>query len=340
MTRQHIRKTLLEEYDKSPFHKSECLINLELSAKNCYKQPSFPPELVDNIEKIINVRGTMPLLNLIIRRKHVNNVVCAPHVMTRFENVRPIVPILEFKDKWNITEKISANLAQTLLYSSIRCKQNKTKFKGVLLEFLVNNGNHSNFIYIDIIQSPFVCYLFEPNGIQYLKTTGARTDLENAIKEANNILIGSFSENVEIADIKGVQFELGFEQNENEYRGIGICRAVTFWTIFQWVQSDILDFKQFIYTLAQEIHYNTIDRRQAIIEFMKYCTTSLTQKLPNGYTVFENGMVQNLKKDIQHILTYYNCSCEYEQLNIRINFKAGPHVTFNETLTFEQCAHN
>ena len=211
--------------------------------------------------------------------------ICLPHVQCLFRPGGKYHPIYK---KWDVLQKESAAFSQTLRYVCKRCRMTKNgsqrAYEGALIPLSVDvkesTIGHSNMLYVDLRPSKATCYLFEPNGIEFLRKTNSLEKLKKAIRVANKrsgkeIIIPD----VKLFDSVGVQQALGYEyvvekhsrftRYVTAYHGIGICSAVTHWTMRKWFANLSIPLSDFCEKLSSVIKLDPAKYRKEIFDFIK-----------------------------------------------------------------------
>ena len=147
--------------------------------------------------------------------------------------------------------------------------------------------------------------------------------------------------------MKGIQSALGYEEKiigrytYKTWHGIGICGAVTFWTMHKWLRSNEVSFPKFAKELSHKIESHTEEYRTDILNFMKNTTTELLKledhnnthlsKYPNR---FSEKTFRALKKDIRSRKNA--CNCKEVKVDIVYNVSLGS-IEGGGTLEFLHC---
>ena len=290
--------------------------------------------------EVMRIRSLQILTNILLRS---NNVVCAPHMRCSFDDGDLVN--LNFDRKWSIFEKASAGFGQTLAYVVVRCKKT---YKGALLPLDVSSTEtgvgHANMIFIDLRNDQAECYLFEPNGESFVSKTNAKSKIKSAIRVANKLLGKMMiSPSVHLANVKGVQSAFGYEKKVTgrytyeTWHGIGICGAVTFWTMYHWLRSSNPSFPDYAEELARKIESNTDMYRTNILDFMVKMTELLLSEgndQNKHANTFSERTFRALKRDIKSRL--HACTCEGTEVDIIYDVSLGS-IRGGGTLEFSRC---
>jgi hypothetical protein len=212
--------------------------------------------------------------------------ICVPHVQCLFVSGGKYHPVTK---KWDVLQKESASYSQTLRYVCKRCRMakngSKRAYQGALIPLSVgvkdSTTRHSNMLYVDLRPSKAICYLFEPNGTKFIKKTDSLEKLKKAIRVANK----RSGKEIIISDVKlfdgvGVQQALGYEhvvekhprftRHITAYHGIGICSAVTHWTMRKWFEDSSIPLSDFCENLSSIIKLDPAKYRKEIFDFIKH----------------------------------------------------------------------
>ena len=269
-------KDLEAEYNKSVFH------GYSFEAEAIYTTCPGSRVLTqrDTIQNMFIIRGMQLITDLMIRKV---SKVCAPHVINRirndFDNSSAFG--LPYDRKWSLFEKASANFAQTMLYVISACK--KTSMRGALLPIVVGmkNGSstlHANMLYLDTRSSPAIVYIFEPNGASFTQETDTITNVKESIRIANKLSNKiTFLPEPVIAVVKGIQSAFNYTKTvtstsiTERWDGVAICSAVTYWTVYHWLNTD-REFTEFCASLEKAIIKKPDYFKNNMMRFLKKFT--------------------------------------------------------------------
>jgi hypothetical protein len=331
-------KRLEDEYSRSPFGRIN--VNIRLNAtgpSNRCVRDALKKISATRLEEVVQIRSLQFLTDNLIRQK---GIVCAPHVKASVDDDGKDLVNLPFDRKWTMFEKINANFAQTLAYVVQRCHKSN-KYRGALMPIRVMSGQvgHANMLYIDLASTPATVYLFEPNGRQHVQETNADEIITAAILGANKLVNpmtekgrNIISETWRIADVSGVQTAFGYKQHVDRYilrRGIGICGAVTFWTVYKWLnqETDFLPLDVYIQGLVHKVKKKVARYRKDILKFMIQVREHMTTK-----NRFAHSTHKRLRRDMQK----FTCITACDSITIDIEYSVSLGTTKDDNEAADQ----
>lgn len=332
------KRSLEEEYEISPFGP------YRLSAHYTLRYASGCKAVVDDfhrgrifplLERVFRMRAMQPLVDDLLR---LSNRVCAPHLRNKFEERSPAtVQALPQNRKWTAFEKASASLGQSLAYAVRSCRE----FEGILLDLHVvmersddpdPEVGHANFVYIDTVTSEL--FLFEPNGARFVERTNALRLLAEGIAEASSL--GIQLEGPVVADVRGIQYLLGFEEPDSlhpfarSYAALAICNAVTYWTLHAWLSlSERMEFRSFLREFAERVAANPREARERILAFMVDTREWFQQDEPSNRMRYAALVHTALKADMALLHSSESSSCA--TLSAQVSVQLG-ELEYEETL--------
>ena len=260
----------------------------------------------------INLRVDSITVDMLIRNKP---LACAPHMNNEFYglNKRDNSMGWDYSVKWSLSQKLYANLSETIVYICQRCFISG-KFKFAVLPLSVSsernaNADHKNMLVLHYKDDIVEVMLFEPNGETYgREKTDYISFLDEAVEYSNEILSDlrmSFKiMKPVLVGGEGIQNFLGFQEvteTTTRFLGLPICSLVTYWTITKWISSEMesVSFKDFTETLVEEIKANREEKKKEVYDFIIKTNKDI-------HDVFEEKIKEYIEKDKPLITEKYN----------------------------------
>ena len=307
-----IEDRLVEEYEDSLLMGTSIGLSTIVKTNSTQKYNIIRSSFTSFFTHYINLRVDSIVVDMLIRDK---TIACAPHVNNEFRelNYRVNSKIWDYNKKWSLSQKLYANLSETIVYVCERCFTDKYQYAVIPLDVSsVQNGDidHKNMLVLHYKKGQnghtVEVLLFEPNGENYGKERTKYIEfLRQVVEYSKEILLGlkvaySIEEPVLVGG-KGIQNFLGLREDTERgtrFIGLPICSLVTYWTITKWLSSASTSFQDFIEHLVDDIRSDRKAKQKEVYEFIVRFNTDI-------YSVFEKELETYIKKDEPLLIQMY-----------------------------------
>jgi len=276
---------------------------------SCTAKCSGSDSCKDKMQEIINLFiqiASSRLYQSVIDavRDKVGNAICIPHLPSIYNQTKYQV---QSKHKWTFS------LQDALEHLLEKCS---SQYTGSLMAYAVRSGEYSTFDHMNIIyinmprKRKAECYLFEPNGIDYVSTN---PDGLNRLTLAWNIVANKMEHVNEVHVIggSGIQTVLGLEFKTLTgiiHRGDPICGAVGWWMFIQWLSdSPHRTYIEFEKKFIAQIHHDRLPYRKKLHTFISDIATTIQTKFT--YTSHQNIFKKDILNCTKHLVNKSDESC-------------------------------
>tara|TARA_A100001015_G_scaffold320998_1_gene449546 strand:- start:927 stop:1967 length:1041 start_codon:yes stop_codon:yes gene_type:complete len=308
-----IENDLVEEYSDS------FLMGRNIELKTISNKPTnndanvISSSFLPFFTQYISLRIDSILVDTLIRN---NPLACAPHMNNQFHEVNPRnSEKWDYSKKWSLSQKLYANLSETIVYICERCFI-FGNFEFAILPISVSSSqsevaDHKNMLVFHYKRDKknVEILLFEPNGEMYGRTKTKYIVFLKAVVTYSNKILEKLEKKYSIntpvlVGGEGIQNFLGIEEvTEMGTRLIGlpICSLVTYWTITKWISSGMKSnsFEEFTKILIEKIKVNRKEKQKEVYEFIKEFNGDISK-------IFSKKLQDYIDKDKPLIIEKYS----------------------------------
>lgn len=254
-----------------------------------------------DVSRSLSLRQAQPMTDIVLR--DTQEKICVPHLSSTFDKTTGTLSAKDLKalrkNKWTAAQKGTLSLSQAMIYTIVRCKLDRRKFRGAVLPFTVSttsSDDHANMIYLDFQGNRVTCYLFEPNGVMFARTYPSGTKrVRQAWRDVAKSL-GRINPEVQFAGGSGLQTELGLKSRFTK-QGFAICGAITFWVFTEWIDSGVQSFSDFERALMAKIRVSEKARMEVQLRVLHFIR-KVRKHVEKSYT---KRLVRALNRDMKVI---------------------------------------